>query len=455
MEPKRRFTLVPDAFDQVNYLHNEGLFVLEDSLIRYCSSGFSRFHVPGHKGSFSLDFSYDVTELDCTDDLYNSNGRIKRSECIISELYGSSFSLFSTQGNTLCIQTMISLVASSGDKIIVARNCHESVVNSMALLGVVPIWVDYDENGNVSHLSIAEKLNENPDVCGIFITSPDYFGSIANIKAIKSISRNIPVLVDNSHGSHLIFFEMHPISLGADLCADSAHKTLPVLTGGAWLHIGNEFSRKFDIDYQYAKQKMKMFASTSPSFLSLVSLEQCAKWMKNDGKKQFLSLRNKVEEVKHNAKKIVFKPHIDDPVRLTFDTSSIGYSSEEFIKHLELFEIKPEFGIENKTVLIPSPFNSDEDWIKLENAIRNIKPKRATFRDSYKNSVRKSVVLIREAMLSKSEKVPLNDCEGRVSAQIVSNYPPGIPIILPGDIIDSEVLKLLRNMKIEYLRVMK
>ena len=426
--------------------------MLENKLELYTNSDFSRFHMPGHKGHVNL--CYDVTELDCTDDLYDSNGSIINSENLISKIYGSSSTIFSTQGNTLCIQTMISLSVPVGGSMLVTRNCHKSVVNSMALLGISPIWVDIEENSSSSTDKIIEKIKESPKVDSVFVTSPDYFGQLLEIDKIKSACEDIPLLVDNSHGSHLLFFNKHPLQLGADLCADSAHKTLPVLTGGAWLHLGKSFSEKRNLNYYDAKDKMMIFSSTSPSFLTLVSLERCARWIKKYGKSEFENLKEKVDHIKQISSDFILNDLVD-PVRITFDTKNIGLTSDEFLSHLESFEIKSEFGVETKTVLIPSPFNDEKDWNRLDLAIKNIPFKPRIELQKNKNIIHKQVMSIRDSMFADFEKVSLNDSIGRISAQIVAKCPPGIPIIVPGEIISEKKLKLIKDFNLDYIKVVK
>lgn len=428
-----------------------------EKIENYLDEGFSKFHMPGHKGS--INFKYDLTEIDNTDDLYDSNGSIKFSEDLVSKIYGSGVSSFSTQGNTLCIQAMIYLAVPYGGKMIVPSNVHKSVINTMGLLNISPIWVNVDSDKNADTNDIEIQLKNDPDVDAIFITSPDYFGNIVDIKKIKSMCGNIPLLVDNSHGSHLIFFDCHPISLGgADLCADSAHKTLPVLTGGAWLGVGKSFSENNHLYYEDVKNAMQIFSSTSPSFLTLVSLEQCALWLESKGKEEFIRLKEKVDYIKNINPDIFLKNNIVDPVRITFDMSSIGVSSEDFVDHLEKFKIKPEFGVDNKVVLIPSPFNSETDWKRLELALKNIKAisSEKKYKKNEENSMKREFALsIHDAMFSKFDKIDISECCGRISAQIISKCPPGIPIVIPGEVISPSQFELIQNLNLKSIRVVK
>ena len=225
---------------------------LENALNEYIGKDLSRFHMPGHKGAenFPEYFKYDITEVEGADSLYESSEAIFETEKRFAKIYGAGASLLSAGGSTLCIQAMLATVLNPGDKFIIARNCHASAVNTIALLDLEPIWI------NPRDLRAAEKIfEENRDIKAVYLTSPDYFGVMSDIEAFSKLAHEhgAKLLVDNAHGAHLHFtpIEMHPIALGADMCADSLHKSLPVLTGGALLHIKDETLR------ENAKQKMQ------------------------------------------------------------------------------------------------------------------------------------------------------------------------------------------------------
>ena len=420
------------------------------SCLDLCSN-FSRFHVPGHKGFLS---SHDVTELSCTDNLYSSNGIIRDSENLISEMYGSYFSSFSTFGNTLCIQSILRLCFPKGGFVLVPRNVHKSTVYAMSALNIEPIWVNVDYEKNVSCKDVEKCIKENKNIDGIFITSPDYFGRIADIVSIKKICKNIPLLVDNAHGSHLIFFKKHPITLGADLSADSAHKTLPVLTGGAWFHVSRQYAMNTSILFEDLKYSSEFFGSSSPSFLILESLEKCANWMRFSAQNEFNILYDKVKKLKKKFSEII-DYNTDDPVRISFDTRKIGYTSDEFNKYLIKHRIQSEFNFGTKTLLVPSPFNSEKDWMRLYKALNNLSPKREIKEQDIKVRNHIKIMSLREATFSECERVPVDLCEGRVSAQVVFRCPPGIAEFVPGELIQKEDIEILKSMNFESIKVVK
>lgn len=439
---------------------------LYNSLLEYKNLERSSFHTPGHKGSFFSSYdllSLDFTELPLTDSLYESSGIIKTAENAVSKLYGSKLTCFSSGGNTLCIQSMIRLVANSGEKILCDRLVHRSVVSAMALLNIQPIWIKRKisvESGLAEEIDISdlkEKLKENPDAKGLYLTSPSYHGILQDISLISKICKDydIPVIVDNAHGSHLKFLGLHPLDLGASLTADSAHKTLPVLTAGAWLHINDE---KF---ISKAKSAMSLFGSTSPSYPIMASLDISREWLEKHGKIEFEKLKIKIDRIKQLASEkeiYIFSENIlCDPVRITLGVHSIGYTGFEFREELYKFKIEPELCDENYVVLIATPFNNERDWTRLELAIKNIQPRKSKKINviSSNMSFPKSVISISEAIMSKSVSISIEKCKNRIATDIVCPCPPGIPIIMPGEVIGNIEQKILIDYGISEIDVLE
>ena len=352
---------------------------LYSALLKYKNLDFSSFHTPGHKNNFFNGYdllSLDYTELPMTDSLYEANGVIREAEKEVSRLYGSKDSFFSSGGNTLCIQAMIRMCAGKEDKILCDRLVHRSAVSAMALLGVKPIFIKRNfKNGTAWDIDIEdlkEKIKKNPDVKAFYLTSPNYYGVMQDISLISSICkrRGIPVLVDNAHGSHLKFLSSHPLDMGASLTADSAHKTLPVLTAGAFLHINEE---KFKAS---AKSAMALFGSTSPSYPIMASMDIAAKWLFKNGEKEYKILAEKVKDLKKLAPCENFFLDGIDPIRITINCQEIGYTGYEMRKEFYKFKIEPEMCDKNFLVLIATPFNSEKDWNRLRLAVKSIKPRK-------------------------------------------------------------------------------
>lgn len=444
---------------------------LFSNLNSYKKQHFSSFHTPGHKNSsfFSkINFSkLDFTELSTTDNLFEPSFSILQAEKNAAEIFKTKKTLFSAGGCSLCVQTMLRLAFPNGGKVITSRILHKSAINAMALLNIEPIYLTPEKDNKtnfweaISPQAISNALKENPDVKAVFITSPDYFGVLADIKAISEICKkfNVLLLVDNAHGSHLGFLKknLHPIYLGADMCTDSAHKTLPVFTGGAFLHINN--SKFLDL----AKKEMQLFASTSPSFVILTSLDLCCDWLKKYGKKSFLKLEHTIENIKNLALKagLILPDGLCDPIRLSFNTSKIGLSCEEFSDYLREFKVEPEFYIDDFVVLIPTPFNKKTDFKRLKSALLNLKKlknnaaKRQNQNNFYYFEEPKIATSLNQTLFSESYKINTKDSLGKISKYMICPCPPGVPILLPGEIITNSIMENLINYGIFSLDVLK
>ena len=386
------------------------------SLLNYRKKGMSSFHTPGHKNNFlklKKLINLDYTELKDTDNLYEPLGPIKYTEEKASKVFKSGFSLISATGCTLCVQAMIKLFCKNGGKVICNRMMHKSAVNIMQLLNIIPIWLELKVDKTTNFYlppdcnEIESLLKKSKNVSAVYITSPDYYGTIADIGNISKICKkyNTPLLVDNAHGSHLAFFKpnLHPLALGADAVADSLHKTLPVLTGGAILHLKDKRL------LEKAKRCMEFFGSSSPSFLIMASIDICLDWLINHGESAFFKLIEKTNEINLLAKSrgIVVPLHTRDDTRLFFNVKSIGLTGEDCANHFRKYKVEPEFFSEDFVVLIPSPFNTKKDFSRLKEGIKTL---------CKKNSV--------------SSTASTRNYAKKLSNDLVINYPPGVPRIL-------------------------
>ena len=439
-----------------------------NSLKNYNLLNRSSFHTPGHKNNSLLkkylNLEMDITELPDTDNLYDSTSCINISENKATKFYQTKKTIFSAGGNTLCIQTMLKLICNEKiNHIIFSRNVHKSVINTMSFLNIVPHWVipqkylNFDLPFYVNPEDILSLLKKNKKIKAVFVTSPDYYGNILNINEISKICLkfNIPLLVDNAHGSHLICIDqnMHPINQGASLVADSIHKTLPALTGSALLHIMDE---KF---IPYAKYSMSMFGSTSPSFLILSSIDLCINWLIKNGHDEFKNLLKKIISIKKIAseKNILYESDCSDPTRITICHSNIGYTENQIKKHLHKYKVEPEYCDKYYSVFIPSPFNKNKDFENLKNAILALTPKeKIPYNKKYCFKIPQNTSLsVKDAMTSPSITIPVNKSLNKCISKIVSPCPPGIPLLIPGEIIKKEEQSLLINYGIHKVDVVK
>lgn len=425
---------------------------LENALNEYIAKDLSRFHMPGHKGAekFPEFFKYDITEVEGADSLFESSEAIFETEERFAKIYGAGASLLSAGGSTLCIQAMLAAALNPGDELIAARNCHAAAVNTMALLDLNPIWI------NPRDLKAAEKaFAEHPKAKAVYLTSPDYFGVLSDISAFAKLCKEngAKLLVDNAHGAHLHFFptEMHPISLGADMCADSLHKSLPVLTGGALLHIKDGALR--DI----AKQKMRLFGSTSPSYLIMLSADKCAGYLEIDAKHDFAMLNGRVANLRYKAFEHGLAPKVRsvEPARLTLSVKSTEMTAEEFGKKLREHGIEPEYVNDEWAVLMASPFNSEKDFERVAKFIEETFGNGFSAFEERLSKMPEKAMSVRDAVFSEAEEVETEKAVGRIAARLNLPCPPCIALAVPGEIIDGNAAVLLKKYGIDKINVVK
>jgi len=419
---------------------------------RYEKSGTLRLHMPGHKGvPFMGCEGLDITEIKGADSLFEAEGIIAESEKNASALFGAR-TFYSTEGSSLCIRTMLALIMQNnperGEKtrVLAGRNAHKAFLSAAALLDLEVEWL-YPE-GEHSYLAcpiapaaLEARLREMaPKPAAVYITSPDYLGNMADVAGLAAVchAHGVYLLVDNAHGAYLKFLEpsLHPIDLGADLCCDSAHKTLPVLTGGAYLHISEHVSPLFA---DQAKKIMALFASTSPSYLILQSLDAVNAYLAEHSNRyaDFAALLT-VHRARLRAAGYVLVGN--EPLKWTIYTKAYGYTGVEFSDILRAKGIECEFADPDYVVLMLSPMLSNADlarvvevlsWIKRRPPIQTIPPAVAVPEQSES---------IRSAMLAPKEVLPISQCVGRVLADPGVGCPPAVPILVCGERIDRAAL---------------
>ena len=418
-----------------------------------------RFHMPGHKGVCQLGCeAFDITEISGADVLYSADGIIDESENNLSSLYGSSHSFYSTEGSTLAIKAMLALVSERvGEErplILAARNVHAAFVRAAALLDLDVRFI-YPEDG--AHLCAclisAEDVERGIRLSdrkpsAVYVTSPDYLGNIQDISALSAVCRanDIPLLVDNAHGAYLRFLDkdIHPISLGAAMCADSAHKTLPVLTGGAYLHISPDYPEYVE----RARGALSLFASTSPSYLTLSSLDLCNKRLSEDYPDKIKAMAKKASLLKEEIARLGLTVADSEPLKIVIN------EGDSLSAHLRDSGIEVEFADSDYTVLMLTPENGDDDFDRLLSALREYKPRNER-RTSPSVKPHKSVMSIRSAVLSPCETISVDDAAGRISASPTVSCPPAVPIVISGEVITEEDVNLFKYYGISTVSVIK
>ena len=437
-----------------------------DFLSSYADSDISRFHMPGHKGLGRLGVErYDITEISGADTLYFSDGIISRSEENATELFGTAHTYYSAEGSTLAIKAMLAtaLVNCGGKSrtLVAARNAHKALIYAAAELDFDISWLFPETDTHYCSCKITEQTLrrelEQSLPFAVYITSPDYLGSISDVSGLAAVCHEygVPLLVDNAHGAYLAFTNpvMHPIALGADMCADSAHKTLPVLTGGAYLHI----SKSANAEYEGTARKMlSAFASTSPSYLLLASLDLCNGELSSGSAQRIRECADKTADIKKKLSKIGVNIMETEPLKIVIHSSLLGYSGTELAEHLRRFRIEAEFADSEYTVLMVTPNNTEEDFSRLLAAASALEKREALKSAANFVTVRPRVhCSIKNAVFSKSEQVCVSEAVGRACAAPIAACPPAVPIVVSGEVIDEKIIEILLNYKIEKIEVMK
>jgi arginine/lysine/ornithine decarboxylase len=403
--------------------------------------------MPGHKGSGPLGFeALDITEIHGADSLYEATGIIAQSEANASRLFGCP-TFYSTEGASQCIRAMLYLCLLQAKKegkrplIAAGRNAHKVLLSAAALLDVDIHWLWPADGGSYLHCpiyaqaldTVLSKMDEQPTA--VYITSPDYLGNTADIAALAQVchAHGCLLIVDNAHGAYLKFLpqSLHPMDLGADLCCSSAHKTLPVLTGGAYLHTSPALA-------VHAKNALALFGSTSPSYLILQSLDAANGIMSGDFPRRLAQTASAVRDLKLRLKGFTFTG--DEPLKLTIAANAYGYTGAELAQALRQANVECEFADPEHLVLMISP---DIDLALLEKALTGIPPRTPLLRQPPQLHRPERVCSIREAALSPSITLPVAKCEGRIVSTATVGCPPAVPIAVCGERIDVNVMERL------------
>lgn len=432
----------------------------------YSKKNNTRLHMPGHKGTPVLGFeAFDITEFDGADELFSPTGIIKESEKNASELFGAH-TFYSTGGSTLSIQAMLklfTLYAKAEGKapcILAARNAHKAFINAAALLDIDVSWLYGDCNTyyscKITPQELEKELTLQNDVpSAVYITSPDYLGSIADIKGISKVCKKhgALLLVDNAHGAYLKFLKssLHPIDLGADMCCDSAHKTLPVLTGGAYLHINKNVP---EILYKNAKSALALFSTSSPSYLILQSLDAVNPIL-SSYEKVLSDFIKKVDSLKSTLTSQGFDLFGEEPLKITIAPKGFGYTGHELAAALKKHGIFTEFHDPDFVVLMVTPYNDESDLAALKKALSGLE-KMPTVKAVPPSPSRLTPSLkMREALFSQSERVPASQAIGKICAEAAVSCPPCVPIAVFGEIIDENAAKCFDYYEIKECAVIK
>ena len=438
-----------------------------DFVAQYAASQPLRLHMPGHKGKAVLGVERaDITEIPGADVLYHPSGIILESEQNAAALFGTRRTVYSTEGSSLPIRAMLYLTAlyaaGRGKHPLIAagRNAHKVFITAAALLDVDVDWLYPENGGNLLSCEITPEglegylKNARELPTAVYITSPDYLGNMADVAGLSRVCRKYGclLLVDNAHGAYLNFLpeSRHPMALGADLCCDSAHKTLPVLTGGAYLHISWSAPELFS---QAADQAMALFASTSPSYLILQSLDAANAAIASDWAESLARAAEAWEQVKARLRIFGYSLAGQEPLKLTILPKDYGYTGDELSEILEDQNIFCEFSDPDHLVLMLPVEYDPELPNRLTEVFLKI-PRREAIAIPAPALQRAEIILRpHEALFLPSRVVLTSEAAGRIMADPAVSCPPAIPVVCSGERIEAWAVEAMEYYGITQVRV--
>lgn len=432
-----------------------------DFVQRYAKAGTARLHMPGHKGRCFLGCEpWDITEIHGADALYEAEGILAESEQNATALFGSQRTCYSTEGSSQCIRAMLYLaVAASGSHTVVAaRNVHRAFVSAAALLDLEIRWLWPEESRSlcgcpISPAQLEETLHSLPEPpAAVYLTSPDYLGGMAQIPALAQVchQHGTLLLVDNAHGAYLRFLQpsLHPLDLGADLCCDSAHKTLPVLTGGAYLHLSPTAPAQLA---PLVKSALGLFGSTSPSYLTLASLDLCNRYLAEGYPQRLAEAVERLAELREKLTAAGWRVEPSDPLRVTV-AAPRGVTGQELAGQLRRQGVECEYADRDFLVLMATPENTPEELAQAAAALGQCPGEANPPQLPLARGER--ACSIRQAAFAPRETVDAAHSLGRVCGLPTVGCPPAIPIAVSGERITPEALALFAYYGIEQVEVL-
>ena len=445
----------------------------------YSQEDYYPFHMPGHKRNpdtvnTDLPFDRDITEIDGFDNLHHPEGILKKAQETAASVYDTKECYYSVNGSTAALLAAVSATVPRNGQILVARNCHKAVYHALYLRNLIPTYV-YPQmdpkwwiNGGISSDKVERALAENPEIKAVLLTSPTYDGVVSDIEKIAEIVHRyeIPLIVDEAHGAHFHFSNYFPTSaaeLGADLVIQSFHKTLPSMTQTAVLHNCSD-----RVDSRLIRRFMGIYQSSSPSYILMASMDACMEKMSSDGNEMFREFTKILEKARRRLSECKYirlvSPEIGtagvfdyDRSKLLFSTRYASMTGSELAQILlEKYHIQVEMETEHYVLALAAVGDSGEGFERLCQAIEEINQEEAQKKKEKREAEEPKAgrtaytslsqfMSITEAMESKSEIRKLEESVGRISAEFGYLYPPGIPLIVPGEQITGQ---FIRNMRI-------
>ena len=437
-----------------------------DFVTQYAESDFLRAHMPGHKGVVLTGAEpRDITEIAGADSLYEADGIIRESERNAGMLFGAD-TFYSTEGSSQCIRAMVYLAAlyarqrGNAPKILAGRNVHKTLLSAVALCDLEVDWLTSEKR--ISYLSCPidaetvemalQAMEEKP--AAVYLTSPDYLGNLMPIGSIAEVCHRhgVLLLVDNAHGAYQKFLSesSHPMDLGADICCDSAHKTLPALTGAAYLHVAHDAP---EFLHSHAKTAMAMFGSTSPSYLILQSLDAVNGYLADGYRERLAEFVQLVDALKSRLKDHGYILCGQEQTKVVIDAKAYGYTGDTMAAILLKEKIAVEFADPDFLVMMITPETGEAGLRRLEAALCAIPRRESVLEAPPAFLLPKRVMPVRQAAMSLCEVVDASESLGRVLAAATVGCPPAVPIVVCGERIDEAALRCFAYYGIEHCTV--
>ena len=458
---------------------------LLETLIQYADGGIYPFHTPGHKGGRfaapeltalvgSRGLALDLPAMTATDNTFHPTGCVREAQLLASDLFGAAETFFLSAGSTLGVATALLAAAPPGATVALPRNIHRSVVAGLVLSGARPRFMPHEvlsECGalGVGREQLVEALETPPRPAAVLLTRPSYYGLARDLTDIVAIcrERRVTLIVDEAHGAHLHFLPpggpQPALAAGADLVVQSCHKTLGSLVGSAQLHVGH----RSPVDATRVRDALNFLQTTSPSYLLMASLDATRRWLWREGRELFARAVEEARQLEETIDAMpglrVLRPekdarlagHLRDPLRLVVNTSGTGWTGYEVERHLRSeFLVEDEMSDWFNVVYLLSPHDDEVARSRLLAGLRSVSqaPRRASNESEAATGcllqppIPPLAMLPRDAALAPKRSISLSGAAGHTCAEMVMFYPPGIPLLMPGELITEETLDVCRQL---------
>jgi arginine decarboxylase len=463
-----------------------------ETLTRYVDSGIYAFHTPGHKGGRfappelvemigARGLALDLPSMTATDNTFHPSGCVREAQELASELFGSAATFFLSAGSTLGVAAALVAAVPPGETVLLPRNIHRSVVAGLVISGAVPRFVHHEalpECGalGVTAEAVAARLDESPKPAAVLLTRPSYYGLARDLEQVVEVchARQVPLIVDEAHGAHLHFLPAggvkSAIAAGADVVVQSCHKTLGSLVGSAQMHVGQDAL----ISPSRVQDALNFLQTTSPNYLMLASLDVMRRWLWREGRELFARAVNDVRRMEDEVEMLpgirVLRPeredrltdHGRDPLRVVVNVGGTGWTGYEVERHLRTqFHVEDEMADLVNVVYIFSPRDEESARKRLLAGLKSIAENHRASATANPQLGRSAPVAAgnpqslpipplamppRDAALGKKTTAAFASSPGRVCAEMVMFYPPGIPLLMPGEVVTQETIDVCRQL---------